>query len=198
MESKARSGQVSEAASSALTLEAITHICSQRQRDVSSSEEQSAAEYEKDHLLERQGIVIGLRLTERLLYREPVFGGTATDIVRYVGYTMWKVAFGKKIDSIKAIDNVYHLSDNDFRWLQGFPRLKTADRVQTLATSGESEGSTESTAEEPVGVVSHRDVLLYAVGLIKGATHRLLSEGCLIVAGTHTKEGETFFTLDFR
>lgn len=197
MASKTRSAHVSEAASSALTLEAITHICSRRLRDSANSDDRIAAECEKDHLLERQGIIIGLRLMERLLYREPVFGGTSTDIVRYVGYTMWKAIFGKKVDSIKAIDSIYHLSDNDFRWLQGFPQLKGSDRVQTLASS-EGEGSKDDYMEEPVGPVSHRDVLLYTVGIIKGATHPLLRESSLAVTGTHTKEGETFFTLDFR
>ncbi|AYU79219.1 conserved hypothetical protein [Leishmania infantum JPCM5] len=110
---------------------------------------------------------------------------------------MWKAIFGKKVDSIKAIDSIYHLSDNDFRWLQGFPQLKGQDRVQTLASS-EGEGSKDGYTEEPVGPVSHRDVLLYTVGIIKGATHPLLGESSLAVTGTHTKEGETFFTLDFR
>ncbi|CAJ1008978.1 putative Transport protein particle (TRAPP) component [Leishmania naiffi] len=110
---------------------------------------------------------------------------------------MWKAIFGKRVDSIKAIDSVYYLSDSDFRWLQGFPRLKESDRVQTLANS-EGEGSKDGYAEEPVGPVSHRDVLLYTVGIIKGATHSLLGESSLTVTGTHTKEGETIFTLDFK
>ncbi|KAG5500779.1 hypothetical protein JIQ42_04804 [Leishmania sp. Namibia] len=197
MESKARSAHVSEAASSALTLEVVTHICSRRLKECTSSDEQATAEYEKDYFLERQGIIIGLRLMERLLYREPVFGGTPTDIVRYVGYMMWKAIFGKKVDSIKVIDSIYYLSDNDFRWLQGFPHLKESDRIQTLASS-EGEGSKEGCAEELAGNVSHRDVLLYTVGIIKGATHPLLGESNLTVTGTHTKDGETFFTLDFR
>ncbi|KAG5477785.1 hypothetical protein LSCM1_05084 [Leishmania martiniquensis] len=197
MDSKARSAHVSEAASSALTLEAVTHICSRRLKESTSADEQAAADFEKDHLLEQQGIIIGLRLMERLLYREPVFTGTSTDIVRYVGYTMWKSIFGKKVDSIKTIDNMYCLSDNDFRWLQGFPQLKESDRVQTLACS-EGEGSKDGYIEELAGNVSHRDVLLYTVGIIKGATHPLLGESNLTVTGTHTREGETFFTLDFR
>ncbi|GET88974.1 hypothetical protein, conserved [Leishmania tarentolae] len=197
MTSKTRSAHVSEAASSALTLAAITHICSRRLGNYTNSDERVAAEYEKYHLLERQGVIIGLRLMERLLYREPVFGRTSTDIARYVGYTMWKAIFGKKVDSIKAIDSTYHLSDNNFRWLQGFPQLKTSDCVQTLESS-EDDGSTDRYTEEPVGSVSHRDVLLYTVGIIKGATHRLLGESSFSVTGTHTKEGETFFSLDFR
>nr|CAJ2473707.1 unnamed protein product [Leishmania braziliensis]CAJ2474221.1 unnamed protein product [Leishmania braziliensis] len=197
MDSKTRSTYVSEAASSVLTLEAITHLCSRSVKESTSSDERIVAGYEKDYLLERQGVIIGLRLIERLLYREPVFGGTSTDIVRYVGFTMWKAIFGKRVDSIKAIDSVYYLSDSDFRWLQGFPRLKESDRVQTLANS-EGEGSKDGYTEEPVGPVSHRDVLLYTVGIIKGATHSLLGESSLTVTGTHTKEGETIFTLDFK
>lgn len=198
MESKGRVSQVSEAASSALTVEAITYICSRKPCRADGADDREAVEFEKDRLLERQGVVIGLRLTERLLYREPVFGGTPIDIVRYVGYTMWKVIFGKKVDSIKAIDSMYHLSDNDFRWLQGFPRLKEADRVQTLATSGDGDGPKPDQVEERAGPVAHRDVLLYTVGVIKGATHPLLGQSCVTVTGTHTKEGETFFTLDFQ
>ncbi|KAG5503474.1 hypothetical protein JKF63_05613 [Porcisia hertigi] len=197
MDSKTRSAHVSEAASSALTLEVISLICSRRLKESPSCDERIEADYKKDRLLERQGIIIGLRLMERLLYREPVFGGTSADIVRYVGYTMWKAIFGKNVDSIRVVDTMYHLSDNDFRWLQGFPRLKDSDRVQTL-TSSEGESSKEGHAEEPVGIVSHRDVLLYTTGIIKGATHSLLGKSRLAVTGTHTKEGETFFTLDFR
>lgn len=198
MDSKSRNSQVSEVASSALTLEAILQICLLNTKDTDSTEERLAAECEKSQTLERQGIVVGLRLTERLLYREPFFSGTPVEIARFVGYTMWKVIFGKKVDSIKAIDNVYHLTDQDFRWLQGFPRLKEADRVQTLATSDEGEVSKDDVAEEAPGPVCHKDVLFYAVGLIRGATHPLVGQGNLTVSGTFTKEGETFFVLDFR
>lgn len=198
MDQKSKSSQVSEAASSALTLEAIAQICALCTRITDSAEERLAAECERNQLLERQGIIVGLRLTERLLYREPYFNGTPTEIARYVGYTMWKIIFGKKVDSIKAIDNMYHLTDQDFRWLQGFPKLKEADRVQTLVTSDEIEGSKDGDSEDTAGPVSHRDVLFYTVGLIKGATHPLIGQSSLTVSGTYTKEGETFFVLDFR
>jgi trafficking protein particle complex subunit 6 len=198
MDPKSKSSQVSEAASSALTIEAILQICAFCSKGTDSAEEKAAAECEKNRVLERQGIIVGLRLTERLLYREPFFNGTPTEIARYVGYTMWKVIFGKKVDSIKTIDNMFHLTDQDFRWLQGFPKLKESDRVQTLVTSDEGEGSKEKDAEENAGPISHRDVLFYAVGLIKGAVHPLVGRSNLTVSGTYTKEGETFFVLDFR
>lgn len=198
MDLKNKTSQVSEAASSALTLEAIQQICSLSAKEADSTEDKLIAECEKHQLLERQGIIVGLRLTERLLYREPYFSGTPTEIARYVGYTMWKVVFGKKVDSIKAIDNMYHLTDQNFRWLQGFPRLKDVDRVQTLVTSDEGEGSKDNDVEEAVGPVSPRDVLFYTVGLIKGATHPLVGQNNLTISGTYTKEGETFFVLDFR
>ncbi|KPI83526.1 hypothetical protein ABL78_7442 [Leptomonas seymouri] len=198
MDPKTKTSQVSEAASSALTLEAILHICSLSSRDADSTEEKFATEFEKNQLLERQGIIVGLRLTERLLYREPFFNGAPTEIARYVGYTMWKVIFGRKVDSIKSIDNVYHLTDLDFRWLHGFPKLEGAERVQTLATSDEGEGSKDTDTEEAAGPVTHRDILFYTVGIIKGATYPLVGKNNLLVSGVYTKEGETFFTLDFR
>lgn len=198
MDVKNRNTQVSEAASSALTLEAISQICMGRIKETDSAEEKLAAECEKNQLLERQGIIVGLRLTERLLYREPFFSGTPTEVARFVGYTMWKVVFGKKVDSIKCVDNVYHLTDQDFRWLQGFPKLKEVDRVQTLVTSDDGEGTKESEAEDVTGPVLHKDVLFYTVGLIKGATHPLVGQSSLTISGTYTKEGETFFVLDFR
>ncbi|KPA79199.1 hypothetical protein ABB37_05689 [Leptomonas pyrrhocoris] len=198
MDVKNKTGQVSEAASSALTLEAILQICSFSTKDADNAEVKLAAESEKNQLLERQGIIVGLRLTERLLYREPFFNGTPTEIARYVGYTVWQVVFGKKVDSIKAIDSMYHLTDQDFRWLQGFPKLKEMDRVQTLVTSDEGGGSKDTDAEEAAGPVTHRDVLFYMVGLIKGATHPLVGQNNLTISGTYTKEGETFFVLDFR
>lgn len=190
--------QVSEAASAALTLQAITYICEVKTKADDDDQDLLANEFARFQLLEKQGIMIGLKLTERLLHREPFFSGKLTDIACYVGYTLWKVIFGKKIDSIKVLDHVYHLSDNDFKWLQGFPRLKDVDRVQTLASSLEDETVKEQPSGGQSGSVRHKDVLIYATGIIKGATYSLIKGNNLTVSGTHTKDGETFFLLDFR
>ncbi|CCW62597.1 unnamed protein product [Phytomonas sp. EM1] len=149
--------------------------------------------------LENQGVLVGLKLTERLLYREPLFGGMPLDIARFVGLSLWKAVFGKKVGSVKMVDKIFYLSDSNFKWLLGYSKLSEVDRIYTTAIV-DSEGSNELgfSLQRGDDNMRHRCVLMYTVGLIKGCVHTL-SEGAEVrVSGTYSKEGESQFVLDFK
>lgn len=194
--------QVNESASSALTRELILYA-SNRAQTLLSGEEMTDSAWLSFHIasvqsLKAQGVIVGLRLAERLLYREPAFGGSPLEIARFIGFTLWRAVFGRKVDSIKAIDSSYFLSDSGFCWLQGYPRVGASDEVNSLSIDQlcEKDWNLEDkgAADEYAG---HREVLTYTVGIIEGAIEVLLSGGNVSVRGSFSSEGETRFILEF-
>ncbi|CCW65968.1 unnamed protein product [Phytomonas sp. Hart1] len=194
---------VNESLSSFLTAEIIVYF-SERARNLKFDESNARhlptlMNFSITASLENQGVLVGLRLTERLLYHEPLFGGLPLNIARFVGLSFWKAVFGKKIDSVKMVDNVFYLSDNNFKWLLGYPRLSRTDRIYTATIADSEEGEELGySLQKGDDDMRHRCVLMYTVGLIKGCVHTL-SEGAEVrVSGTHSKEGESQFLLEFK
>ncbi|ORC88760.1 uncharacterized protein TM35_000151910 [Trypanosoma theileri] len=202
---------VSESVVSGLSFELVSYAIRRQSNEMEENSSLAARnEIELNALkdLEGIGLLIGLRLSERLLYREATFGvSTPLDVARFVGQQLWKSAFGKKIDRMKHMDNVYFsLIDNNFRWLQGFSRLKTGYVVSTLVVCppGYSEGSVASDEASPSrrerieNSPSHKDILVYTVGILRGVTQVLYPHGSIRIHATLNPENETQFILDFR
>ena len=73
--------------------------------------------------LEKMGIGSGMRMTERLLIREGLMTYSPMETMRFIGYSLWRSIFEKKIDKMKHMDNVYFsLLDNNFAWLRNSKR----------------------------------------------------------------------------
>lgn len=191
---------VSESATSALIAEGIRYYSDQRKDGTPGQrDEPGGAVYAlSSQSLERQGVLVGLRLTERLLYREPSFGGTALDIARFVGFTLWRAVFGKKVDSLKSIGSTYYLSDDSFKWLQGYEQLRGPDRIYNNSAATDTELVDESSASgDEVKYIGHRNVLSYTVGLIKGSVHLLLERKDANVYASFSKSNETQVVIEF-
>lgn len=192
--------QVSESASSAITRELVAYSSSRGQADKNAEYETESAwlsaRLASIQSLKAQGIMVGLRLAERLLFREPAFGGSPVESVRFVGFVLWRAVFGKKIDSLKAIENSYYLSDTDFRWLQGFSKVIGTGEISSLSLETEGEkSSTLKDAEDPYA--GHKDILMYTVGIIEGAIE-VLQCGCTVsVHATLSADDETQFVITF-
>lgn len=179
--------QVSESASTCLNLELISYLCK-----LSNSGNESALEQEdisasasiRGQLLESQGVLVGLRITERLLAREPLFGGEPADVARFIGNNLWRAMFSKRMDSIKMSDDVFHFREKNQRWLEGFPK---ADDV--LANNGENVVKSDS--------IGRKDVLKYITGILKGSTHILYNGRPVSIRTNCTADGDTHFILSF-
>lgn len=179
--------QVSESASTCLNLELISYLCK-----LSNSGNENAVEQDdistsasiRGHFLESQGVVVGLRVTERLLTREPLFGGAPADVARFIGNNLWRAMFGKRMDSIKMSDDVFHFREKYQRWLEGFPK---ADEL--LSNNGENVVKPDS--------IGRKDVLKYITGILKGATHILYNGQPVSIRANCTADGDTHFILSF-
>ncbi|EPY35729.1 hypothetical protein STCU_00197 [Strigomonas culicis] len=179
--------QVSESAATSLNLELISYLCK-----LSNNGNESALEQDdintsasiRGQMLESQGVLVGLRITERLLTREPLFSGSPTDVCRFIGNNLWKAMFSKRIDSIKMSDNVFHFRDKGHRWLEGFPK---ADELMT--NNGESAAKSDS--------IGRKDVLKYIIGVLKGSTHLLYNGQPVSIRANCTADGDTHFVLSF-
>lgn len=191
--------QVNESVTSAVTRELVLHASS-RGQDALGSDGMTDSAWLSSRIasiqsLKAQGVMVGIRLAERLLYRDAAFGGSPLEIARFIGFTLWRAVFGKKVDSIKAIENSYFLSDTGFRWLQGFSRVGDSGEISSLSIDGvDGNLGEKGIADEYAG---HKDVLTYMVGIIEGATEILLSGGTVSVKGTFSSEGVAQFTLEF-
>jgi hypothetical protein len=60
-----------------------------------------------EYTLETMGSHAGCRITERLLHREPLVRYTPLEVTRFVGNQLWRAIFGKKVDKMKHLDNIY-------------------------------------------------------------------------------------------
>jgi hypothetical protein len=60
-----------------------------------------------EYTLETMGTHAGCRITERLLHREPLVRYTPLEVTRFVGNQLWRAIFGKKVDKMKHLDNIY-------------------------------------------------------------------------------------------
>nr|CCC92453.1 conserved hypothetical protein [Trypanosoma congolense IL3000] len=199
-------GFVSESVVTELTVEVVSYV-------LHGVNEKGIQPYEDDiglnsKSVEKLGLFVGLRLAERLLYREVAFGGsTPTDVARFIGQHVWRTAFGKKIDRMKHMDKVYFcLIDNNFRWLQGFTSLK-AERVVSNTDNffheftGKPGGNSETAvclAAKTDGLPHHNDVLRYTVGILRGITQIIYPGGTIRIHASRNENAETQFVLDFR
>ncbi|ESL06934.1 hypothetical protein TRSC58_05384, partial [Trypanosoma rangeli SC58] len=103
-------------------------------------------------------------------------------------------------------DIYFCLIDKDFRWLEGFPKVKGDHIISTtvLLPSAYSEESVTkdeggSTQDERVGGTPiHKDVLIYTVGILKGLIRVMYPSGHLAIHANLNNENETQFVLDFR
>lgn len=195
--------QVSESAASALNVELALQSCQLWNAEKLVTSEDDGGDRDPGvrlDSLQSQGIMVGLRVTERLLYREPVFNGTPLEVARFVSINLWKAMFGKKVDSLKSIDKVFHIYDRHFRWLQGFPKLKGVEYVDsitsTLHTKSTDDGSAQASSQEFDGL-PHKSILVYTVGIIRGAANTLSHGAPVSVVGRFSKDGETHFVLEF-
>ncbi|KAH8605939.1 putative Transport protein particle (TRAPP) component [Trypanosoma vivax] len=200
---------VSEGVVSTLNMEIISYILG---RHAQSKEPLLGCIAERDtelHVLkeiESISLLVGLRLTERLLYREATFSeSTPMDIARFVGQSLWKAVFGKRVDRVRHMDKVYFcLIDNNFRWLQGHVRVED-ERFVPASCSFPSHipGSTASdtTALQKLRTCSsplERAVLRYATGILRGAIHLLCRNEHVKIHANRNEKNEVEFVLDFR
>lgn len=177
--------QVSELTASCFVGEMIAFSYSSLTMEDATARETKGAE-----ALEAQGIAIGLRLAERLVYREASILQDPLSIARYLGSTLWKALFGKSIDTLKSVDNIFYLVDKNFRWLEGFPKLQDTERIQSTAILSMN-------ASESSDAVDHKNVLIYMVGILKGVTHIITESPVFIHANFSQDEGASF-VLDFQ
>ncbi|KEG10048.1 hypothetical protein DQ04_04251030 [Trypanosoma grayi] len=202
---------VSESVASTLSVELVSYVIGRHARqgeDNSSDATENEMELSTRKSIEGLGLLVGLRLSERLLYREATIGGlTPLDVTRFIAQQFWKAAFGKKADRMKHMDNIYFcLIESNFRWLEGFSKLRTERAISTVSTyaSGVSEGlensdeSTISPKDRIDNSIGHKDVLVYAVGILRGAIQVMYPNGPVKIHANLNNENETTFVLDFR
>ncbi|EKG07436.1 hypothetical protein TCSYLVIO_001435 [Trypanosoma cruzi] len=204
-------GLVSESVVAALNMELISYVVVRHTfRGEDSLIDNSGNEIELNiHKgLEGLGLLVGLRLSERLLYRQPSFGEwTPPGVSQFVARQFWKTAFGKRIDRLMHMNDIYFcLIDKNFRWLQGFPKMRGERIVSTTVLSpygyseeavAEDEGASPRT-ERLGNVPIHKDVLIYTVGILKGLIRVMYPTGSIEIHANLNNENETQFVLDFR
>ncbi|RNF07566.1 uncharacterized protein Tco025E_07327 [Trypanosoma conorhini] len=204
-------GLVSESVAAALNIELISYVVSRQTlhgEDGPSASPENEVELNTHKDLEGLGLLLGLRLSERLLYRQPSFGEwTPSGVTHFVARTFWKTAFGKKVDRMMHMNDIYFcLIDRSFRWLEGFPKIKGDRTVSTKAVSlsayaeeSVTKDEAASTRDERLGDMPiHKDVLIYTVGILKGLIRVMYPSGPLAIHANINNENETHFVLDFR
>lgn len=234
--------QISECALSAVTIELIVNICDNwaksGTKDGSSSNTDSSAEKAKDvdrtlqlyrfTSLENVGIRVGKRAAERLSYREVHFGGDTLDAVRFIGFVLWRVMFGKPADEVRQSDRVYEVKDKDFIWLRGLAGARAqpgvvSDSLVTTSCIYENRSANNNTCSQSdndgatgardsmisansrndnefcdcASKITRLDVLVYAVGIIRGAISTFLGDIDLTVEGQSSFSGVTKFIINF-
>ncbi|CUG88576.1 transport protein particle (TRAPP) component, putative [Bodo saltans] len=101
-----------------------------------------------EYTLETMGTHAGCRITERLLHREPLVRYTPLEVTRFVGNQLWRAIFGKKVDKMKHLDNIYFsLVETQLPW----HRCPTQPTLTHDGSSGATRGGgVPSTAGSPL------------------------------------------------
>jgi hypothetical protein len=95
-----------------------------------------------EYTLEVMGIHAGARITERLLHREPLVRYTPLEVTRFVGNQLWRAIFGKKVDKMKHLDNIYFsLVETQFSWHRCPVAVVSTSSTATTAGVGDGIGS---------------------------------------------------------
>lgn len=105
-----------------------------------------------EYVLETMGVHAGLRITERLLFREPLVRYTPLEVTRFVGNQLWRAIFGKKVDKMKHLDNIYFsLVESQFAWHR-------CSMAAAAATSSSSSAGTAAVGNQQGG--GHQNAFL--------------------------------------